>query len=119
LAKLKHVKKEFDMATTAVQGSRGRTTRHVSRSWPADRKVDLVLEGLRDHRPLTDLCREAGISPVRYCQWRDQFIDAGRAGLVYSGAEANTLEERVKQLEAENTSLQRQLRILQELCLAE
>lgn len=107
------------MATMLVQSSRRKTAKPAARAWPADRKVDLVLEGLRDHRPLTDLCREAGISPVRYCQWRDQFIDAGRAGLVYSGAEANTLEERVKQLEAENTGLRRQLQILQELCLAE
>ncbi len=107
------------MVTTVVQGSRGRAAKPAHRSWPADRKVDLVLEGLSDHRPLTDLCREAGISPVRFRQWRDQFVDAGRAGLIYSEAKSDTLEERVKQLEAENAGLRRQVKILQELCLAE
>lgn len=88
-------------------------------SWPVDRKVALVLEGLRGHRPVTELCREAGISPVRFCQWRDQFIDAGRAGLACPEAGNCTLEDRIRLLEAENASLRRQVRILQELCLAE
>jgi len=66
-----------------------------------------------------ELCHEAGISPVRFCQWRDQFLDAGRAGLTELEAETCTLEERVRQLEAENASLRRQVRVLQELCLAE
>lgn len=91
----------------------------ISPSLPVERQVALVLEGLRGQRPLTELCREAGISPVRYCQWRDQFIDAGRAGLAYPQVKSGTPEEQVRQLEAENASLRRQLRILQELCLEE
>ena len=89
------------------------------RSWPVDRKVDLVLEGLSGHRPVTELCREAGISPVRFCQWRDEFIDAGRAGLICAQVENSTLQGRVRQLEAENATLRRHIKILQELCLAE
>jgi len=102
---------------TPIQSSQGKGK--TGRVWPVDRKVNLVLEGLSGHRPVTELCREAGISPVRFCQWRDQFIDAGRAGLAYTDTDPNTLEERVRQLEAENANLRRQLRVLQELCLAE
>ncbi len=85
--------------------------------WSADRKVDLVLEGLRGNRSTAQLCREAGISPTRYNRWKQQFVNAGRAG--FTGAEANcqTLEERLHLLEAENARLQRHLRIFQEICL--
>jgi transposase-like protein len=109
-------RKEGDMPAPTQSSSGNRVP---EQHWPADRKVALVLEGLRGHRPLTELCREAGITPVRFCQWRDQFIDAGRAGLACPQAGKCTLEERVKRLEAENASLRRQVQILQELCLAE
>jgi transposase-like protein len=90
----------------------------ATQPWPVDRKLELVLEGLRGHRPITELCREAGISTARYYQWRQQFLAAGRAGL---GAEAqhNNLEERIQQLEAENASLQTRVRIFQDVCLAD
>jgi transposase-like protein len=91
----------------------------VRRPWPVDQKVSLVLEGLRGRRPVSELCREAGISPARYYQWREEFIDAARMGLVHSEAERHALEERVKQLEAENVSLRQRVRIFQELCVAD
>ncbi len=91
----------------------------VQQSWSIDRKVALVLEGLRGHRPVSELCREAGISPTRYYQWREQFIDAARIGLVHPEAERRALEERVRQLEAENANLQARMRIFQDLCLAD
>jgi transposase-like protein len=84
-----------------------------------DQKVSLVLEGLRGRRPVSELCREAGISPARYYQWREEFIDAARMGLAHSEAERLALEERVKQLEAENVSLRQRVRIFQELCVAD
>jgi transposase-like protein len=88
-------------------------------AWPTDRKIDLVLEGLRGHRPITELCREAGISTAQYYLWRQQFLNAGRAGLAHSEAEHRLLEERIQQLEAENASLQTRVRIFQDVCLAE
>jgi transposase-like protein len=87
--------------------------------WPAERKTKLILEEFDEHRPICDICREAGISPVRYRQWREQFIDAGQASFALRENENHSLEEQVRQLKTENASLQRQLRILQELCLAE
>ncbi len=85
----------------------------------ADLKVNLVLEGLRKERPIAELCREAGISTTSYYQWRRQVIDAARDSLAHPEVNRRMLEERIAQLEAENCSLQRQVRILQELCLAE
>lgn len=105
--------------------------------WLVERKVDLVLEGLRVQHPVADLCREAGVSPECYDRWQQQFIDAVRIILAYpevmrwvtvqdcppacsttseggSEEQANRagLEEHIKQLEAENADLRRRLWVL-------
>ena len=46
--------------------------------------------------PVKDLCRQAGISPATYYQWKSK----------YGGMEASDLK-RVKELEAENARLKR------------
>ena len=84
-----------------------------------ERKIDLVLQGLRRDRPVAELCREAGISTTSYYHWRRQFIDAAKSSLTCPTADRHALEERVRQLEAENASLQKQVQVLRELCLAE
>ncbi len=35
-------------------------------SWPVERRVALVLEGLRAHQPVTHLCRQVGIPTAAY-----------------------------------------------------
>jgi hypothetical protein len=92
--------------------------------WPVERKISLVLEEWFDQRPVTELCGKAGISVECYCRWRQQFIDAARFGLTHpeSMREAGDragLEERVRQLEAENAALRQRLRTLEDLCLAD
>ncbi len=85
--------------------------------WPLERKLALVLEGLRGHRPVTEICREVGISTSRYYQWRDQFLQAGREGLAQSEPDRRKLEERVHQLEAENAVLRTEKELFQSVCL--
>lgn len=46
--------------------------------------------------PVKDLCRQAGISPATYYQWKSK----------YGGMDASDLK-RVKELEAENSRLKR------------
>ena len=87
--------------------------------WSLERRINLVVEGLQGHRSIAELCRDVGISPSRYYQWRQQVIDAARAGLTHPQEERQALEERVQRLEAENASLQRRLRIMQDLCVAD
>ncbi len=81
----------------------------VSRSdpcmWTLERKVALVLEGLRGFQPVAVLCREAGISASRYYQWRARFLEGGRDALAQSEVERGNLEEHMHQLEAENSRL--------------
>jgi transposase-like protein len=103
----------------SIQGTQKRASTATRQVWPADRKIDLVLGGLRGHRPVTQLCREAGISPSRYYQWLQEFIDAARVGLAHPEAEQHALEERIQQLEAENARLRQRAQIFQELCVAD
>jgi len=88
-------------------------------AWPTARKMDLVLEGWLKHRPIRELCREVGISPARYYEWRQQFIEAARMGLAHPEVERHSLEVRLRQLEVENAVLERRARVFQELCVAD
>ncbi len=88
-------------------------------SWPVDRKLDVVLKGMREHRPVKELCHEAGISPTSYYHWQNQVIDAARTGLAHPEAENQALKERIRQLEAENARLTQQVRLLKDLCIAD
>lgn len=104
------------MLETRVPAKASRT---VKKNGLADIKLDVVLEGLRKHRSVADLCREVGISPTRYYQWRQQVINAARDGLAHPEAEHRALEDRVRQLEAENSLLKTRLRIFQDVCMAD
>ncbi len=86
-------------------------------SWPLERKVALVLEGLRGFRPVTVLCREAGVPTSRYYQWRERFLEAGRDGLAQSEVDRRKLEERVRALEVENATLRTEKEIFQSVCI--
>ncbi len=86
-------------------------------SWPLERKVALVLEGLRGERPIAAICREAGISTSRFYQWRDRFIKAGGAGIARTEVEACKLQERIHELEAENAALRAEKEILKSVAI--
>ncbi len=90
-----------------------RPTRFDPILWPVERQVSVVLEGLRGHRPVTEICREVGITTTRYYQWRDRFLRAGRNGLAQSEVEHHQLEERINRLETENHHLRVEKEILQ------
>lgn len=105
--------------STSTQSSRVLVNETTQSAWPAARKMDLVLEGWLKHRPITELCREVGISSARYYEWRHQFIKAAQMGLAHPEAERRDLEERLRQLEAENAVLQRRARVFQELCVVD
>ena len=104
---------------TLTRGSQQKANRATRQSWPVERKMEFVLQGLLGRRPITELCREAGVSPACYYQWRQQFINAARAGLTYPVSGHHRLEERIRQIEAENATLQQRVRLLQDLCVAD
>ena len=105
------------MPTARLRSRRTKTM--PANEWPADRKIGLVLEGLRGQRTVAELCREAGISTTRYDQWRQEFLDTARTGIANTLTHHHALNERIRQLEAENTRLQAQVRIFRDLAVAD
>ncbi len=89
-----------------VQGPPAASSRFDRQPWSPDRKIRVVLEGLRGRRPVAQICREVGISTSRYYQWRNQFLEAGRRGFIRSELECQKLEERVHQLQVEKELIQ-------------
>ncbi len=103
----------------ATSGSRASGKETSKQSGPVDRKLDIVLEGMRKQRSVREICREAGISLTSYYHWQHQVIEAARTGIAHPEYENLALKEHIRQLEAENANLQRQLRVFQELCVAD
>lgn len=46
-----------------------------------EKKLAIVLEGLKANGSIAELCRRHGISDALYYRWRDQFVEAGKRGL--------------------------------------
>ena len=71
------------------------------RSWTAQRKLEIVLAGLRGDRSVREVCREHAISETLYYGWRDKLFEAGREAL--AGKEGRQgereLKKRVRDLE--------------------
>jgi transposase-like protein len=112
-------KKETDMQTATDFHSQRKAGHAAKQSWPADRKAELVVEGLRGRRPIAELCREAGVSTTLYYQWRQECLDSWRAGFAHPEADYRKLEERVRQLEVENASLEMRLRLFRDMAVAD
>jgi putative transposase len=62
----------------------------------SETQIVTLLKQADSGMPIKDLCRQAGISPATYYQWKSK----------YGGMEASDLK-RVKELEAENAKLKR------------
>ena len=55
------------------------------RNWTTEEKFAIVLEGLKEQRPIAEICREHQISQNLYYRWRDKFLEAAKRGLVNGG----------------------------------
>jgi len=82
--------------------------RATRRTFTAEQKIQIVLEGLRGQIPVSDLCRREGIAPSVYYKWSKSFLDAGKNGLTRDTKRDATSEE-VKNLKSENGDLRRAL----------
>jgi transposase-like protein len=64
------------------------------RSWTAQRRLEIVLAGMRGDRSVRDVCREHGIAETLYYGWRDKILEAGREAL--AGKEERSGERDLK-----------------------
>lgn len=51
------------------------------RTWSADEKFRIVLEGLQPRTNVTELCRRHGISSTQFYEWRQKALASMKAGL--------------------------------------
>ncbi len=65
------------MALMTVNGEE--TDLRSSNRWSANKKLDVVLRLLRGEK-LEEVSREVGVEAHRLAAWRDEFLDAGKAG---------------------------------------
>ena len=47
----------------------------------AERKLQIVLEGVRDDCSVSELCEQHGISEAAYYEWRDDVLDGATRSL--------------------------------------
>ena len=79
-------------STTALISDLKRKTR---RSYSAEEKIQIIIEGLRGEMSIAELCRKEGIYQGIYYKWSKDFMEAGKSRLKGDTLrEANTSEVR-------------------------
>ena len=78
--------------------------RNTKRIFISERKVLIVMEGIRCEQSIAELCHKYGISDSTYYKWNKEFIEAGKARLDGDIAREATSDE-VKELRQENIRL--------------
>lgn len=73
------------------------------RQYSAEFKLDTVLEGLRNEKPIAQICRERGIRDSLYYKWRDAFKE--RASGIFASQDQQ--DQTVSELEARVAELER------------
>ena len=69
------------------------------RKWTAEEKLEIVLEGLKEKKPITEICREHQISQTLYYRWRDKFLEAGKKGLINGASDDNVYKAEIERLQ--------------------
>ena len=78
--------------------------RKTRKSYSAEEKIRIIIEGMRGETSIAELCRKEGISQANYYKWSKDFMEAGKKRLNGDTMrEANTSE--VQQLMGENMDL--------------
>jgi transposase-like protein len=53
----------------------------VRKTWTADEKFQIVLEGLRPRANVAEICRRHGLSSTAYYEWRERALASMKNGL--------------------------------------
>lgn len=80
--------------------------RATRRTFSAEQKIRIVLEGLRGEIPVAELCRREKIAPTVYYKWSKSFLEAGKNGLTRE-TQRDATTDQVHQLREENESLKK------------
>jgi hypothetical protein len=64
----------------------------ASARWSANRKIEIVFRLIRGES-LDAVSRETGVPPGRLSEWRDEFVEAGKAALKSRAPEASSMTD--------------------------
>ena len=94
------------------KGSAEKTVRDIRRAtrkhYSAEKKIRIVLEGLRGEDSIAELCRREGLNSNVYYRWSKEFLEAGKKRLAGDTNREATSSE-VKDLRAESSALKETL----------
>ena len=71
-----------------------------------NKKIQIVLEGLRGEASVSDICRREGLAKPTYYTWSKAFLEGGKNGLTLD-TKRNATSDEVKNLREENAELRR------------
>ena len=61
--------------------------------YSAEKKIQIVLEGLRGEITVAELCRREGLATVTFYKWSKDFLNAGKNGLTLETKRSATSKE--------------------------
>lgn len=82
--------------------------RATRRSYSAEEKIRIILEGLRGEDSIAELCRRERINTNIYYRWPKEFLEAGKKRLAGDTVREATSDE-VKNLRSESAALKETL----------
>jgi transposase-like protein len=69
------------------------------RKWEVEEKLAIIMEGLKEKKSESDICREHKISQTLYYRWRDKFLEGGKKGLVNGASDDNAYRAEIEKLQ--------------------
>lgn len=71
------------------------------RKWTSRKKLEVVLEGIKEKETVAEICRKSGISQSMYYEWRNTLFEKGEEALKYGGKSKQEVEKekRIQHLE--------------------
>ena len=91
-------------SNASVERAVGDIRRKTRRRHSMEKRIRIVLEGLRGKESIASLCRREGIAESLYYSWSKEFLQAGKRHLAVGTAREATSQE-VKMLRAEARAL--------------
>lgn len=96
--------------------------------WTAKKKLDVVMEGLKEKNTIAEICRKYGITQSMYYEWRNQVLEKGEEALMFGGKskeeyekdkEISHLQRKIGELTMQNDILKKnyERRLLQKTSL--
>jgi transposase len=82
--------------------------RKTHRSYNAEEKIRIVIEGLRGEESIASLCRKYGINDSLYYKWSKDFLEAGKKRLT-GDTDRDATSGEVQHLKKENDNLKKAL----------